>query len=364
MPSDIRNDAPPTVPAAPEVHPGIAPVEGVSARRVPIWTDPRPGLAFAGSGLERAAQLRGDAQAQARMLADPGTQVLPLWRGRPLFAPEDAAPGPAGAGLATVAPDHPALRGAGPAPIFLALSEGAAIFAQDISAWQPDGPLPEGAAFFDPSEQRHPDLPAGTVFAELRGRMMTLDPRAAEIAATARALITWHGSHGFCAACGAASVVEQAGWQRKCPACGAQHFPRTDPVVIMLITRGNRVLLGRSPGWPEGMYSCLAGFMEPGETLEAAVRREVAEETGVAVGPVGFLASQPWPFPASLMLGARGQALSEEITVDPVEIEDALWVSRERLLGVFAGSDPVIRAPRSGAIAGWMLGQWLADRLD
>lgn len=335
-----------------------APLEQVAP---PIWTDPRPGLAFAGSGLERAAHLRAPG---AVPIGDPAAQVLPFWRGRPLLAAADAAPGPAGAGLVTVAPDHPALAVAREAPIFLGLSGGVPIFAQDISDWEPEGPLPEGAAFFDPTEQHHPDLPEGSVFAELRGRMLVLDARAAEIAATARALLSWHGSHRFCAACGAASGVEQSGWQRKCPSCGTQHFPRTDPVVIMLVTRGNRVLLGRSPGWPAGMYSCLAGFMEPGETLEAAVRREVAEETGVRVGPVGFVASQPWPFPASLMLGARGQAMSDEITVDPVEIEDALWITRERLAQIFAGADPVIRAPRPGAIAGWMLREWLADRLD
>jgi NAD+ diphosphatase len=143
-----------------------------------------------------------------------------------------------------------------------------------------------------------------------------------------------------------------------------QHFPRTDPVVIMLVTRGNRVLLGRSPGWPEGMVSLLAGFLEPGETVEAGVRREVWEEAGVRVGRVGYLASQPWPFPASLMLGCRGEALSEEIALDPQELEAAMWVSRERLLRVFMGEDPEIRPPRTGAIAGFLLREWLADRLD
>ena len=151
---------------------------------------------------------------------------------------------------------------------------------------------------------------------------------------------------------------------RRCPDCGTQHFPRTDPVAIMLVTRGDRVLLGRSPGWPEGMFSCLAGFMEPGETLEDAVRREVVEETGVQVGPVRYVGSQPWPFPASLMLGCVAEAVSDEIRLDPTEIEDALWVSRSRLADVFAGTDPMIRAPRKGAIAGWLLRLWLADRLD
>jgi len=147
-------------------------------------------------------------------------------------------------------------------------------------------------------------------------------------------------------------------------ACGAHHFPRTDPVVIMLITKGNRVLLGRNAVWPEGMYSLLAGFVEPGETVEAAVRREVLEEAGVPVGPVRYLASQPWPFPASLMLGCHGEALDEAITVDPSELEDALWLDRQAVLQVFSGRHPVVRPPRKGAIAEFLLRNWLADRLD
>jgi len=155
-----------------------------------------------------------------------------------------------------------------------------------------------------------------------------------------------------------------AGWQRTCPACGAHHFPRTDPVVIMLVTRGNSVLIGRSPGWPAGMYSLLAGFVEPGETLEAAVRREVFEEAGVRVGAVRYLASQPWPFPASLMFGCHGEALDGAITIDPAEIEDALWLTREEMVTVMAGAHPEIRAPRKGAIAHFLVAAWLADRLD
>jgi NAD+ diphosphatase len=132
----------------------------------------------------------------------------------------------------------------------------------------------------------------------------------------------------------------------------------------MLITRGDRVLLGRSPGWPDGMFSLLAGFVEPGETIEAAVRREVFEESGVKVGAVRFLADQPWPFPASLMIGCRGEALTDEIVIDPVEIEAARWVTRAELLTVFAGDHPEIRPARRGAIAHFLLERWLADRLD
>jgi NAD+ diphosphatase len=132
----------------------------------------------------------------------------------------------------------------------------------------------------------------------------------------------------------------------------------------MLVTRGNQVLLGRSHAWPEGMYSLLAGFVEPGETLEAAVRREVAEETDIEVGAVRYLASQPWPFPASLMVGCAAEALSDQIVIDPAELQDALWISREDMVVVMAGEHPVIKPSRRGSIAHFLLANWLADRLD
>jgi NAD+ diphosphatase len=204
----------------------------------------------------------------------------------------------------------------------------------------------------------------GRRWADLRAVMAQLTPRDAELAATAKAVLGWHASHGFCATCGARSEVAQAGWRRDCPACGTQHFPRTDPVVIMLVTRGDRVLLGRSPGWPEGMASLLAGFVEPGETVEAAVRREVREEAGVEVGRVGYLASQPWPFPASLMLGCRGEALSEAIRRDPVELEWAGWVSRARLFGIFEGRDPSCARRAAGPSRGSCCAPGLPDGCD
>jgi NAD+ diphosphatase len=313
-------------------------------------------VTFGGSGLDRAGHLRGDEAAMAAMLADPRARVLPVWRGKPLFDDQ-------GAGWLTVG--HGALAAAREAPLFLGLDDAGPRFALDISAWEPPASEDEqGTGFFDPTEQRHPDLPRSARFAELRGVMTMLSPRDAELAATAKALLSWHRSHRYCSACGQPSQVRLAGWQRGCAACGAQHFPRTDPVVIMLITHGNSVLLGRSPQWPEGMFSLLAGFVEPGETIEAAVRREVAEEAGITVGPVRYLASQPWPYPSSLMFGCAGAALSTEITLDPAELESACWVTREEMLRVFAGAHPDIRAPRAGAIAGFILRNWLADRLD
>ena len=157
--------------------------------------------------------------------------------------------------------------------------------------------------------------------------------------------------------------VTEAGWRRDCPTCKAQHFPRTDPVVIMLVLDGDRVLLGRQPGWDNGMYSLLAGFVEPGETIEEAVRREVHEETGVRVGAVRYLTSQPWPFPASLMIGCVARAETSAITIDPVELEDALWPGKAEMADALAGKHDRIRPARKGAIAQTILRAWVEDRV-
>ncbi len=310
-------------------------------------------VTFGGSGLDRHAGLRRDDAGLAEALQR-GT-VLPLWRGKPMMD---------GAHPVWVKTGHPVLALAGP-PVFLGLDDGTPRFAADLSDWSPEaGADAPDAGFFDATVQRHPAMTGGEGFVELRGVMTDVSPRNAELLATAKALLQWHRSHGFCAACGARSQMTQGGWQRSCPACAAQHFPRTDPVVIMLVTQGNSVLLGRSPGWPPGMFSLLAGFVEPGETVEAAVRREVFEETGVRCGAVSYLASQPWPFPASLMIGARTEALGRDILVDPNELEQALWVTREELVQSFAGLHPLIRPARRGSIANFILRNWLADRLD
>ncbi|MEL6464690.1 MAG: NAD(+) diphosphatase [Pseudomonadota bacterium] len=317
-------------------------------------------VTFGGSALDRAAELRGNPDAIAAALADPSARAVLMWRGKPLI--QRTRP----AALMRVRLDHAACSDADQtAAVFLGREDGAPRFALDLSGWTPkDLDLTTLGGFLDPTEQHHPACGEGEVFAELRRVMTWLSPRDAELAATAKAVFGWHDTHRFCANCGSASEMAQAGWQRTCPACGAHHFPRTDPVVIMLITHGNSVLMGRSPGWPEGMYSLLAGFVEPGETLEAAVRREVFEEAGVRVGHVDYLSSQPWPFPASLMFGCRGEAISQDITIDPTEIEDAAWVTREEMLSIFAGEHESFLPARKGAIAHFLLENWLADTLD
>lgn len=160
------------------------------------------------------------------------------------------------------------------------------------------------------------------------------------ILATAKALLHWHSHHRFCSQCGQPTTSSCAGFRRDCGACGAQHFPRTDPVAIMLVARGGRCLLARQSRFPAGMYSCLAGFIEPGETIEDAVRRETFEEAGVRVGAVRYLASQPWPFPSSLMIGCIGEALDDGLTLDRAELEDGGWFARDRVRLMLERRDP------------------------
>ncbi|MEM6409633.1 MAG: NAD(+) diphosphatase [Pseudomonadota bacterium] len=315
-------------------------------------------VTFGGSGLERAAHVRADAAALDALLQKQGTGVMPIWRGKPFMT------GDARDTIGWLPPTHPMFADATDTPVFLGLDDGVARFARDVSGWVPEDDITSVGAFFDPSEQRHPNALDDHAFTELRTIMTRLTPRQAELVATAKAVTGWHQSHGFCARCGSQTVASTGGWQRNCPACGAHHFPRTDPVVIMLVTFGNSVLMGRSPGWPEGMYSLLAGFVEPGETIEAAVRRETFEEAGIEVGAVSYLSSQPWPFPASLMFGCHGAALSREIKIDPAEIEDARWVTREEMLDCFAGNSATMKPAREGAIAHFLLLNWLKDRLD
>ncbi len=312
-------------------------------------------VTFGGSALDRAAHLRSDIGA---VTSDPAARAIILWRGKLLLDGDDA-------GLSRVPLDHPIIADASDMRLFLGVDDNGPVFAANLTRWDPDvSEEADFGAFLDPSKQHHPRMPSAAHFAELRAVMTTLSPRDAEMAATARAVLGWHDSHRFCSACGAQSMAADAGWRRVCPACDTSHFPRTDPVVIMLIVSGDNVLLGRSPGWPEGMYSLLAGFVEPGETIEAAVRREVFEESGIRVGDVTYLASQPWAFPMSLMIGCYGTATTTDITLDPTELEDARWVSRAEMQKVTRGEHETIRPSRNGPIAHFLLKNWLADTLD
>lgn len=186
-----------------------------------------------------------------------------------------------------------------------------------------------------------------------------IDPPALGALAQGAALLSWHSNHQFCGKCGHRSEMRTGGYKRLCTSCGAQHFPRTDPVVIMLAVTPDKCLLGRSPHFKPGMYSALAGFIEPGETIEAAVRRETFEEAGIRLGRVVYQASQPWPFPYSLMIGCFGEALTEDIAADTAELEDCRWFARDELLTAIDGTHgDGIFIPPYGAIAHHLIRTW------
>jgi NAD+ diphosphatase len=183
--------------------------------------------------------------------------------------------------------------------------------------------------------------------------------------AEAKALLGWHARHRFCPNCGAPTKLACGGWRRDCPACKVEHFPRTDPVVIMLALAGDRCVLGRSPRFAPTMWSCLAGFAEPGESIEEAVQREVLEEVGVRCGRVRYFASQPWPFPSSLMIGCHAEALSEKLVIDREELEDARWFDREELALMLSRKHPDgLTTPPSVAIAHHIIRSFIEDGAD
>ncbi|MFV0475047.1 MAG: NAD(+) diphosphatase [Pikeienuella sp.] len=316
---------------------------------------PESEVTFAGSFLDRADRLRRDEAEIARLLAAPATRVTPFWRGKPLFDLTEAGPR-----LAWVSATDALVTESPEAPIFMGLDEsGLAHFAADVSYIAPPDEKP--AEFVD---RRTLDLSEDRKFVDLRAIMGEIDKRDAGVAAAAKGIFEWRTTHGFCAACGARNQPAHAGWRFDCASCGRQHFPRTDPVVIMLILDGDKVLLGRQAVWPERMYSLLAGFMEPGETVEEAVRREVQEEAGIPVGEVRYVTSQPWPFPASLMIGCAGRAEATGIVLDQHELEDAIWVPKAEVAAALAGQHEKIAPARKGAVAQVILRCWVEGLIE
>ncbi len=297
-------------------------------------------LGFAHNALDRLANRRDDAAFLAGLRADPAARVL------------------------AVVSDSVVLRleGATATPWF-GFAEAAALAEIEETVFLGlDARGPAFAALLD--HRAAADLAArdDLRLAGLRALAVEDAVSAPDLGALAqgKALLHWHSKHRFCANCGAPTHMSGAGWRRECAACGTQHFPRTDPVVIMLATDGERCLLGRQPRFPPRMYSCLAGFLEPGESIEDAVRREIAEEAGVATGWVTYLGSQPWPFPASLMVGCLATATSTGIAIDREELEDARWFSRDEVRAMLGGTHPEgLMSPSPMAIAHHLVRTWV-----
>lgn len=290
-------------------------------------------IAFTGSPLDRADHLRADPAALAGQMN---------WRAR-LLKLDGLAPGLDDVG----ALEWGSLADCDPSAelVFLGLMDGKPCFAAV------PGEGDAGPAYAQPQVWQAMNLLSEQDLATYGG---------------ARSLVDWHARHRFCARCGSATTIAKGGWQRDCPSCNAQHFPRTDPVTIMLVEHDaegeKRLLLGRQPKFPPRVFSALAGFVEPGENIEEAVAREVQEEAGVMVRDVRYVASQPWPFPSQLMIGCHAMADDDTLTIDHTELEEARWFTRAQLEEARAagaeGTDSLV-FPRSVAIAHHLVTWWL-----
>jgi len=297
---------------------------------------------FISQVLDRAAHLRTDEAKLLALEAQPDARAYVVYRDSLVVKREASGP------RALLGLDEARQFGANPGTIFLGLRDAAPVFGMGISPAAVEQLLTRDDA----------------AVSELRGMAMHGVVPANELSAIAMAksLVNWHQRHGYCANCGARSAMKEGGWKRDCPSCKAEHFPRTDPVVIMLVTSGDKVLLGRQKHFLPGMYSCLAGFVEAAETIEDAVRREIFEESGIRCTDVRYYMTQPWPYPSSLMIGCTARALNDEIVVDRSELEDARWFGRaEATLMIRREHPDGLAGPHPFAIAHHLLGRWVQN---
>lgn len=300
--------------------------------------------AFVHAPLDRAEPIRKDPARLHALETAAHARVAPFWRGRPFVIRRGEVVEPAfvdGRAMADCACDLTVFLGLdGETPVFAAALAGAA---------------PPGPAF---------PLHGLGEFAELRDLAAVLQADDVAILGAARSLLAWHADHGFCARCGGPSTAVEGGWKRSCPRCGAEHFPRVNPVVIMAITDGDRLLLGRQASWPAGVFSCLAGFVEPGETFEAAARREAFEEASVRLDRVRYVMDQPWPFPSSLMVGLMAHTGDREARADMVEVEAVRWFSPKDVTALLADAHADARMPPVFTIAHHLIRAWARERAD
>jgi NAD+ diphosphatase len=300
----------------------------------------RPMLTFSGMALDRAGAERLDPDWVASRLDDPGSRALVASADGVLVSTERPV-----ALLRVPVPAREASEAEEAWPVMLGLEDGVALFALDLDA--------------APPEERRRLGERGRI-ATLREAGRVLPPAEAGLAAYLVALLNWHRRHRFCPACAGALVVAEARFSRTCRACGAQHFPRTDPAVIMLVEHDGRALLGRQASWPRGQYSVLAGFVGPGESVEEAVIREVKEEAGLIIHEPRFVASQPWPFPLSVMLGFEASCDGGEPSPRDGELEDVRWFSREEVGAALAGRSDYLVVPPGISISYFLIERWFA----
>jgi NAD+ diphosphatase len=302
-------------------------------------------IAFSGNPLDRVSEKRSDTAFIAAMRGRADSRVLPLWKLQPLLLGPENVTAEAELGFLDGTLSY-GLGAPDAVEVFLGLDGETPYFARDISA------------LTDPLAA---SLASHGHFRDARLAASLLAPEEIAILGQAKALIDWHNRHGFCANCGAPTTIADGGYRRLCPVCRAEHFPRTDPVVIMLVIDKDQCLLARNKRFAGGHYSTLAGFVEPGETIEEAVRREVYEEVRVRIGAVRYFASQPWPFPSNLMIGCFAQSLGADIEVDGHEIVAARWFDRASVKRLINGESDEVGLPRGDAIASHLIRHWAEE---
>jgi NAD+ diphosphatase len=297
---------------------------------------------FAGNPLDRASYKRSDPDWIKEKLDDPASLAVAIWNGKPLVEKTpDTADGMRIAYLPIAMARE--VAGTDQRVLFMGLWKDTAVFAVDLdgSADPADGPL-NGLGGFE----------------DLRAIALRLPQADAGILATAKQMFEWRRRHCFCANCGQPTLAIDGGWKRVCDACRTEHFPRTDPVVIMLPTFGDKCLLGRQRVWPKGMYSALAGFLEPGESIEEACAREVMEEAGLTAVSVSYHSTQPWPYPSSLMIGLFAEVSDDKAQADDTELEEVRWFTRPQIQAMLRGELEDARAPGMMAIAAQLIKAW------
>jgi NAD+ diphosphatase len=299
---------------------------------------------FAGNPLDRASERRPDAEWLAGQLASPDSLGLALWNGKP-FVEKTKEGGVQIAYLPAKLANE--LSGGAEHLLFLGLWKETAVFAVDLEGDRDPG---------------HGPLQGLGEFKDLRQIALQLPDTDAAILATAKSMFEWRRRHRYCAVCGQPSEPQDGGWKRRCPSCEAEHFPRTDPVVIMLAYHGERCMLGRQEAWPKGMFSALAGFLEPGESIEEACARELAEEAGLRTRQVRYHSTQPWPYPSSLMIGLIAEVEDDEGTPDQTELSEVRWFTRAEAKQLLAGEIEGTFCPPKLAIAHQLIRAWADER--
>ena len=317
---------------------------------------PQFNLTFSTDEIDKASHIRKDKNKIDLLASNSKSLNLIVWQGKILLDWQNETPK-----ICYIPFDHKLLQKANRIAFLGFIEALSPIFLYALPNWENEGKNYENKLrkFVDNEEVTHPYLPLDNRFTDLKKVLINLSSKELSICGMAKSLFEWHDNNKHCSRCGDVNKVFDSGWELSCSKCKNKAFPRTDPVVIMLIERKDSILLGRSSVWPKGMYSCLAGFLEPGERVEDAVRRETFEEVGIKLSSIEYVTNQAWPFPHSLMIGCRATAESSHLQIDYSELEDARWFRKKELISLQENNNFSLKLARKGTIANYLIEEWI-----